>query len=91
MDRAGISCRLCDARDRHCFRLDIGCAVIQPCPSCGVENGLDAHDRQDISCRSCGSTISFPASLMKMHIHICYDCLRAGKGAITKSTEFGMV
>jgi len=56
-----------------------------------VENGLDAHDRQDISCRSCGSTISFPASLMKMHIHICYDCLRAGKGAITKSTEFGMV
>jgi uncharacterized protein CbrC (UPF0167 family) len=86
------SCRLCDVRGRHCFRLDIGCAVVLPCPACGVENGLDAHDRPDISCRSCGLTVAFPESLKKMKdIHICYDCLRAGRGAITKSTEFGMV
>src|SRR5262245_13815645 len=71
------SCRLCDVRD-------------WPCPAYGVENGLDAHDRQDTACRSCGSTIPFPASLKKIKdIHICYECLRAGRGAITKSKEFG--
>lgn len=92
-DYVGLSsCRLCDARDRHCFVLDIGCAVIQPCSACGVENGLDAHDRQDTPCRSCGSTVPFPESLRaKKNIYICYTCLRAGKGAITKDTEFGMV
>src|SRR5579885_3919248 len=43
-------------------------------------------------CRACGSAVPFPASLEKVKdIRICYDCLRAGRGAITKSTEFGMV
>jgi uncharacterized protein CbrC (UPF0167 family) len=86
------SCRLCEAKNRHCFALGIGRAVILPCPTCGVENGLDAQNRQDCPCRSCGSTVSFSASMKKQkNLHICYDCLRSGRGAITKDTEFGMV
>src|SRR5262249_55278095 len=92
-DYVGLSsCRLCGGRDRHCFVLDIGCALIQPCPACGVDNGLDVHDRNDVPCRSCRSTVPFPESLKnKKNLHICYTCLRAGKGAITTDTEFGMV
>ena len=86
------SCRLCGAKSRHSFVLDIGCAFIQPCSACGVVNGLDAHDRKDIPCRSCGSAVLFPETGRdKKNLHICYDCLRAGRGAITKDTEFGMV
>src|SRR5262249_9228104 len=45
-DYAGsATCRLCGGRDRHCFELGIGDALIWPCPDCGAENGLDAHDR----------------------------------------------
>jgi hypothetical protein len=85
------SCRLCEARDRHCFDLSIGCAVIQPGPACEVDNGLDANDCKDGPCRSCGSTVPFPDSLKeKKNLHICYACLRAGRAAITKDTEFGM-
>lgn len=92
-DYVGLSsCGLCGASSRHCFVLDIGCDVILPCSACGVENGLDANDRKHVPCRSCGSTVPFPASLKKMkNIHICYECLRSGKGSITKDTEFGMV
>jgi uncharacterized protein CbrC (UPF0167 family) len=85
------TCRLCGAGGRHCFRLRVGCAVVVPCPSCGVENGLDASDRKDTGCRSCGSVIPFPESLEDGDLRTCYECLRAGKAAITKDTEFGMV
>jgi uncharacterized protein CbrC (UPF0167 family) len=92
-DYVGLStCGLCDARARHCFRLDIGCRVVRPCPACGMDNGLDAHDRKDSPCRSCGSAVPFPDSLKQLKdLHICHACLRAGRGAITKDTEFGMV
>lgn len=85
------NCTLCGARGRHCFRLDIGCSVVVPCPACGVENGLDASDREDIRCRSCEAKVPFPDYPKDEDIHICYQCLRAGKGAITKDTELGMV
>src|SRR4051794_40376538 len=92
-DYAGIAtCRLCGVKDRHCFHLGIGDALILPCPSCGTANGLDAHDRADTSCRSCGSLVPFPEPLRaKKQLLACYDCLRAGKAAMTKDTEFGMV
>jgi uncharacterized protein CbrC (UPF0167 family) len=92
-DYAGVAiCRLCGGKDRHCFELGIGDALIRPCPACGTANGLDAHDRADTSCRSCGSPVTFPESLKpKKQLLICYECLRAGKAALTKDTEFGMV
>jgi uncharacterized protein CbrC (UPF0167 family) len=90
---AGLAtCRLCGRRDRHCFELGIGDALILPCPACGVQNGLDAHDRADTPCRSCGTPVLFPESLRaKKQLLACYDCLRAGEAAMTKDTEFGMV
>jgi uncharacterized protein CbrC (UPF0167 family) len=91
-DYAGEStCVVCGGRNQHCFVLNVGCALIIPCPACTVENGLDAHRRKARPCRSCGSEISFPAIPQKTEIRICYSCLRSGKGAITKDTEFGMV
>ena len=42
------TCGLCGGGGRHCFRLHIGCAVIVPCPSCGVENGLDALEARHV-------------------------------------------
>ncbi|WP_165247994.1 CbrC family protein [Paludisphaera soli] len=90
---AGLAtCRLCKRGDRHCFELGVGDALILPCPACGAENGLPADDRGDVPCRSCGGLIVFPESLVaKKQLLACYDCLRAGKGAITQGTEFGVV
>lgn len=83
-------CSLCRRQGQNCFRLGIGCAVIIPCSKCGSLNGLDADDREDSSCRSCGTLIPFP-KLTDEEIVVCYDCLRLGKAAITKDTELGMV
>ena len=66
-------CSLCRRQGQNCFRLDIGCAVIIPCSKCGSLNGLDADDREDISCRSCGTPTPFPKD---EEIVVCYDCLR---------------
>jgi uncharacterized protein CbrC (UPF0167 family) len=92
-DYVGLaSCRLCGTRDRHCFELGIGDALILACPACGVDNDLNAHDRADAVCRSCGTGIPFPASLKDLkNLYICYECLRGGKGAMTKDTELGAV
>jgi uncharacterized protein CbrC (UPF0167 family) len=87
-----IVCRLCGGRDRHGFELGGGDALILPCPACGVENGLRADDRADAHCRSCGLFIPFPEPLkVKKQLFVCDDCLRAGKAAMTKDTEFGLV
>jgi uncharacterized protein CbrC (UPF0167 family) len=61
------------------------------CPSCDSENGLDADDREESPCRSCDATIPFPELPDDDEIVACYDCLRAGKAAITTDTELGMV
>lgn len=84
------TCLLCGETNRHCFELGIGGAVMLPCPSCSVENGLVAAYRKDAQCRSCGTLVPFPKS-KDDGIFTCYSCLRAGKAAITKDTEFGMV
>jgi uncharacterized protein CbrC (UPF0167 family) len=57
-----------------------------------VLNGLDVHDKQDGKCRACGAAIPFPPNVAaKKEPKTCYQCLRAGKAAITQDTEFGMV
>lgn len=83
------TCTLCAHSGRHCFRLDIGCAVMLRCGNCGTKNGLDANDRADAPCRQCASVLKFPA--VNGEVLTCYECLRAGKAAITKDTELGMV
>src|SRR4051812_39710645 len=71
------TCTLCGQSGRHCFRLDIGCAVMLHCERCGTENGLDANDRVDRPCRKCGSLQTFPG--VAGEVLTCYACLRAGK------------
>jgi uncharacterized protein CbrC (UPF0167 family) len=92
-DYAGqAACRLCLGKDHYCFELGIGDALIRSCPACGVQNGLDAHDRVDAPRRSCDTPVPFQESLRaKKQLLVCYECLRAGKAAMTKDTEFGMV
>lgn len=91
-DYAGkTTCGVCGKHDQPCFILNIGCALMVSCPKCNELNGLDANDRQDTSCRSCGNEIKFTTPSNDDGVHICYSCLREGKGAITKDTEFGMV
>jgi uncharacterized protein CbrC (UPF0167 family) len=83
-------CSLCGTH-HHCFELGIGCAVMATCPNCGLENGLDADDREATPCRGCAKPISFPRLPDDLEIVACYDCLRSGKAAITHDTELGMI
>jgi len=83
-------CSLCGSH-HHCFRLSIGCAVMSSCSNCGLENGLDADDREETPCRGCNSKIAFPDLPEVDDIVACYVCLRSGRAAITKDTELGMI
>ncbi|MCY2977861.1 MAG: CbrC family protein [Planctomycetota bacterium] len=85
-----IDCSLCGSH-HHCFRMSIGCAVMLSCLNCGLENGLDADDREESLCRGCKTPIPFPDLSEDEEIVACYDCLRSGRAAITKDTELGMI
>jgi uncharacterized protein CbrC (UPF0167 family) len=84
-------CSLCEGQEKHCFHLGVGCAITVPCPQCGSENGLGVTDWKDAKCRVCAAEIAFPPRQKGQSIYVCHACLRAGKAAITKDTEFGMV
>jgi uncharacterized protein CbrC (UPF0167 family) len=85
-------CCICGATDAPCFRLGTGTAIMIPCPSCASINGLDMGDKSSIKCRICDASIEFPASIAaKKEPKTCYQCLRAGRAALTKDTEYGMV
>lgn len=83
-------CCLCSS-EGHCFELGIGCAVMIACPNCQTENGLDADDRDAVTCRNCDAKIEFPSVADDEEVAVCYDCLRAGRAAITSDTELGMI
>lgn len=84
------ACNLCGAEGRHCFGLGGGDELSLPCPACGVENCSFKGGPKD--CRECGATVPFPeVSRDENRPLACYDCVRAGKTAMTKMTEFGMV
>lgn len=83
-------CSLCGREADPCFELGIGAAVMVACPKCGAENGMDADDREEQGCVSCGSSIPFPIE-SEEDILTCYSCLRSGKAAITSDTELGAV
>jgi uncharacterized protein CbrC (UPF0167 family) len=84
------TCSLCHAQQTHCFGLDIGGEVVITCARCGTENGLDANERNNKACRSCGEVVEFP-SVPEGGLNVCYQCLRAGRAAISHDTELGMV
>lgn len=83
------TCSLC-GQQQHSFDMGIGCQIIVTCSACGNENGLDAYDRENGTCPQCDSNVPFP-DFDDDQIKVCYDCLRAGKAAITKDTELGMI
>jgi uncharacterized protein CbrC (UPF0167 family) len=83
-------CTLC-SQSGHAFELDIGCALMVFCSSCGAENGLDANDRESAACHSCDCQVKFPEIDESLPIYICYSCLRSGRGAITSDTELGVI
>ena len=87
------SCSLCGNHSVHCFGLGIGAETIVPCWNCDTENALLADEGKDQECRSCGHLVSFPEVSRDQYRHfpVCYQCLRAGRAAIAKDTEFGAV
>lgn len=85
-------CRLCEANDRPCLDLKDD-DLIRSCPSCGAVNGLVASGRPiETFCRACEAPVSFPEqSDDDSPFLVCAECLRAGRMAIAKETEFGFV
>jgi uncharacterized protein CbrC (UPF0167 family) len=83
-------CSICLLKQPHCFLLGIGTDLMVNCPNCQTQNGLDADDRVGGSCRVCVANLAFP-DVPEAKLHSCYECLRAGRVALTKETELGMV
>ena len=92
-DYAGLgTCCLCRVANSPSFHLGIGTELILKCPGCGASNTLDVHKKASGHCRECAAEIPFPENVAaKKEPKICFACLRAGKGAISKYTEYGMV
>lgn len=90
---AGLdTCSVCGTTVAQCFSLGVGTAVIIPCPQCGAANGLDVDDKAGAACRDCSARIEFPVSIASQpEPKVCYTCLRSGKAALSKDTEFGMI
>src|SRR5688572_3050982 len=86
------TCCLCRTANVPCFHLGIPADLIMPCPSCGLSNSLDVHDKCSGACRDCQAEIPVPPKVAaKTEPKICFTCLRAGKAASSKDTELGMV
>ncbi|MEV6965184.1 CbrC family protein [Hamadaea sp. NPDC051192] len=84
-------CMICSQHAVVCFRLGIGTAIICTCASCGEQTALasvggGAEDAFCVRCEQALAINALPADPVA-----CGTCLRAGKVAITKDTEFGMV
>lgn|SRR5215510_3394153 len=83
-------CSLCHKEDAHCFQLGIGADVVIRCPGCAAEVALNADNRSAGACQACKRQLEFP-DLGPSAILACYSCLRAGRAALTKDTELGMI
>lgn len=90
---AGLGiCSLCGVSDRHCFHLGVGDFLIEPCPKCSALTGLDAADCLGGTCLYCQTILPFP--LLHSYtdegtIRVCHSCLRAGRVAMNRDTEYG--
>lgn len=85
-------CSLEGVQKPHRFLMGIGCDIILSCPRCSTPVALDAEERAAAYCPKCQTRIPFPPpDEGEEELAVCYDCLRAGRAAITHDTEFGMV
>ncbi len=80
-------CSLCNADQSHCFELG---EIIVECPSCRQPRSLHVSWR-DSKCQNCSSSMPFPVDPAIDPVLACYACLRAGRAALTKDTQYGMV
>lgn len=96
------TCHICGQGDVHVFALGIGADVIAPCSACGTQIPFDADDRPTTQCPSCANVEPFPELALPLPppagppdfdggLMGCYACLRSGRAALTKDTEFGMI
>ena len=82
------TCSLCPRESSVRFELGIGSDVLVACPGCELLAALDADDADDGTCRRCGHPVPYPTT--GETTHCCFECLRAGRAAITKDSELGM-
>ena len=83
------TCIACREKVEHSFRLGIGCYVIVECAGCSSTAALDADDKMDGVCEKCDASVAFP--VFEGQVAICYSCLRAGRAAISKDSELGLI
>src|SRR5262249_20371074 len=91
-DYAGSGiCALCATATDGRLALGIGADVIYRCTRCEEQFAVEAeeHDRRAKTCPHCGMVVD--GYRLGDDPAICYPCLRAGRAALTKDTEFGMV
>ncbi|MGI5283611.1 hypothetical protein ACQEVF_09795 [Nonomuraea polychroma] len=72
------------------FELGIGADVIHECSHCDRPFAVpaDEHETATVVCSHCGANV--PVAGLK-DLVVCVCCLRQGKAALTKDTEYGMV
>ncbi|MBN1917031.1 MAG: CbrC family protein [Verrucomicrobia bacterium] len=93
-------CSICLYLPKPTLRLGAGAGVVVRCRACGTTHALDADVQEHTPCRACGHTVKFPrleelwdfiGPTRKQTVVTCFDCLRRGRTAITKLTEYGVV
>ena len=82
-------CSLCQKDGVHCFELEDD-EIIVPCPYCGSEVAPNEDYPIRRACHNCGNRVDI-VELDEEAPLACYGCLRAGRVALTKGTEFGMI
>ena len=82
------SCTICRRPSQPCFEVD---AIISACGTCDADNSLAPGGPEHPVCRSCGSPLPRTPSGRSGKYRACYDCLRAGRAAVVKATEYGLI
>jgi uncharacterized protein CbrC (UPF0167 family) len=82
------TCTICRRPSRPCFDVD---AIISACGACGTDNVLEPGSPEHSECRSCGGPIPRTPVGRSGKDRACYDCLRGGRAAIVKDTEYGLI
>jgi hypothetical protein len=93
-------CSICLYLPKPCFKLGAGAGVVVRCRWCGTTHALDADLQDNAVCRVCGHVVKFPrleelwdfiGKKRKQTVITCCDCLRTGRAAVNKLTEYGIV